>query len=310
MNKMTSTLALITLAKFTAFAQPIATSADVPNNNFTAEFYFAPATNFSAGSAGANQTWDFSALNLTLAGTDTAIPVASSPYAATFPTANWCYKFTGFGPDRYYYHLVTPSKFEILSLAYTGATGDNYTADPRTFAIFPYTYNTVYNDTYKSVNDAATTSVVVTYDAYGTLIMPFGTIHNVIRQKVVKNGQTDYNWFNASPFYPILQTVLAENSLGIVKNTSILGVNQNKTDGFFTVTPNPTSGKLTINSAQNRINLLKISIFDIAGRQIMSGEKTGIGMIDVDLSNQKAGIYFLKIIAADGSTFIERIVKK
>jgi len=312
MNKLTSTLALITLAKFSAFAQPVATSLDVPNNNFTAEFYFAPATNFSPGSAGADQTWDFSALNLTLAGTDTAVPAASTPFAATFPTANWCYKFTGFGQDRYYYHLVTPSKFEILSLAYTGTSGDNYTPDPRTYAVFPYTFNTVYNDTYKSVNDAVATSVTVTYDAYGTLIMPFGTYPNVIRQKVVKNGQTDYNWFNASPFYPIFQTVLDQNSLGIVKNTTVLGVSQNTANGFFTACPNPTTGKLTINSSQNRINLLKVSIFDISARQILTTENINIGInpIEFDLSNQKAGVYILKIIAADGSSFIERIVKK
>jgi hypothetical protein len=312
MKKIYFTLALTALATFSAMAQPVANASNVAPN-FTGEFYFAPATNFSPGAAGANQTWNYASLQLTLAGTDTAIPVVGSPFAATFPGANYCYKFSGpfLGADRYYYHNLTSTKFEIVSMAYNASSGDNYMPNPRTFAVFPYTYNTVYTDTYKSTTDAIGTSFTATYDAYGTLVLPTGTYNNVIRQKIVKNGQTDYVWFNVSPFYPLLQTVLAENSLGIVKSTMVLGVHENDFEHSFSVSPNPSEGIFQLTTTE-AIHVGEINIYDMLGNRVKSlAAAQNSNTISIDLQDCTTGIYFIAISDKNsGLIYREKIIKK
>jgi Secretion system C-terminal sorting domain len=314
MKKMYLGAALITLASLSSWAQPVATSANV--TDFTGEFYFAEATNFDPGPAGANQTWDFSNLQLTLGGVDTPQVVSETPFASQFPTANNCYKFSGlFPPDRYYYQNVTAGKYEILGLAITATTGDNYTPNPRTFATFPYSYGTVYNDTYRSTTDPVETSVVATYDAYGTIILPIGTYTNVIRQKVVKDGTvTNYNWFNVQPFYPILQTVLEQNSLGILKNTSVLANEHFASGEAFTVFPNPTQGRIAVlPAAENNCYAVDIELFDYLGQVVIVRKEYLLDEngIELDLAFLQSGMYLLRTTNRDtNASNVRKIVKK
>jgi hypothetical protein len=312
MRKLIFKSALILLAKFSAWAQPIATSENVLD--FTGDFYFAEATNFTPGPAGANQTWDFSNLQLTLGGQDTPQAVASTPFASQFPTANNCYKFSGiFPPDRYYYQNVSASKYEIIGMAITAGTGDNYTPNPRTFCTFPYTFGTVYNDTYRTVSEANDTSVVVTYDAYGTLILPTGTYTNVIRQKVVKNGTTtNYNWFNVQPFYPLVQTVLEQNSIGVLKGLN-LGVDENSYGKKFAVYPNPAHDQINIEAIGQIDNAVDIEIYDLMGKCLLSQKANSLDndQVQLNVASFNAGVYLLKITDTTTNTaHIQRVIKK
>lgn len=313
MKKATFALALITLAQFPTWAQPVATSANVAMN-FTAEFYYSEAANFTPGPAGANQTWDFSNLNLLLTGTDHSIPVAGSPFANLFPSANYLYKFVGIGADRYYYHNISSTKYDILSLGLTATTGENYTPNPRTFAVFPYTYGTVFSDSYQAITDAAETTFTATYDAYGTLVLPFGTFQNVIRQKIVKNGQTNYNWFNVQPFYPILQTVLEQNSIGIIKDlTPPLSVDQHSLEKMFAVYPNPTQGEITIEAIDNTGKDIEIEVLDMLGKRLLYKKENGLSndQVQLNMESFNSGIYLLKITDITSKyTHIQRVIKK
>ncbi|HEX9979414.1 MAG TPA: T9SS type A sorting domain-containing protein [Flavobacterium sp.] len=314
MKTISFAAACITLLQFSAIAQPVANSSNVAAN-FHAEFYYTEATGFSPGSAGANQTWDYSDLEIIFLGTDNAIPVAGSPYAAQFPTANYLYKFHGiFGDsDSYFYHNLLPNKFEILSLGYDGENGDVFTPNPKTYVTFPYTYNTVFTDTYQTTAETSPTSFTATYDAYGTLIMPFGTFTNVIRQKVVSNGQTNYNWFNVSPFYPILQTVLEENTLGIVKDLTILGVDDNIAALKFSAYPNPVNDVVTINCPADFTGSVRVDLSDITGKTVITrAEMPAAGnSFSVDMQDCSAGIYFLKLTdVSTNSVSVQKLVKK
>ncbi len=304
--------ALIALTQLNVWAQPVATSANV--TDFTGEFYFAPADNFTPGPAGANQTWDFSNLQLMFVGTDTPMEISQTPFAAQFPTANNCYKFSSmFPPDRYYYQKISPDKYEIIGLAITATSGDNYTPNPRTFATFPYTFGTVFNDTYRTVEETADTSVQITYDAYGTLILPTGTYQNVIRQKVVKNGtSTDYVWFNVQPFYPLVQTVLEENSLGIVKAIN-LGTEERDLGKKFAVYPNPTQDVLRIEPVGAMHSDAEIELFDLLGKRLIHAQTatSGNDATELNLAALNAGIYILKMTdKATKSVHNQRVVKK
>ncbi|SCX91887.1 T9SS type A sorting domain-containing protein [Flavobacterium caeni] len=312
MRKSIFASAVIALTQFSAWAQPVATSANVVD--FTGEFYFAEANSFTPGPAGANQTWDFSNLQLTLGGLDTPQVVSQTPFGAQFPTANNCYKFSGmFPPDRYYYQHVTPDRYDIIGMAITTTTGDNYTPNPRTFCTFPYTFGTVYNDTYRTVNEGTDTSVVVTYDAYGTVILPTGTYTNVIRQKVVKNGTTtNYNWFNVQPFYPLIQTVLEQNSLGILKGLT-LATDEHNFGKNFAIYPNPTQDVLHIEALGTIDHAIDMELFDLLGQRVLAQHSGALDhdQVQLNLAGLNAGIYLLRITDSETkSSHTQRVIKK
>ena len=306
--KSISTLAAVVLLHFSSIAQPVITQSGIANN-FNADFYYADATGFAPGSAGANQIWDYSSLESMYIGTDTAIPVAGSAYAAEFPTANYLYKFNGpfTGGDLYFYHNLTPTKFEILSLGYDSDTGDNFSPNPKTYVTFPYTFGTVFTDSYQSTTETSATTFTATYDAYGTLIMPFDTFTNVVRQKVVINGQTDYNWFNVSPFYPILQTVFAENTLGIIQDHTNLAVDEYANSARFTVYPNPVHDQLNIR--RSGAGNMEIAVSDISGKTVLKQFVGNGSQVSVDLTSLTAGIYFISAKDSKG-TEMRKIIKQ
>ncbi|AWA30522.1 hypothetical protein HYN48_10700 [Flavobacterium magnum] len=308
MKQLHFVVAAATMLCHTALAQPQITRSNVNTTNFESEFYYAPADGLDVGEAGIEQVWDFSSLDLMYLGTDVTLPVSATPYAATFPTANYCYKYDGiFGQTgRYYYHTITPSKYEILSIAWNGTAGDNYNPDPRTFMVFPYNLNDSYTDTYKSTDDMVEKNVVATYDAYGTVIMPFGTLNNVIRQKVVTDGVTDYIWFNVEPFYPIVQTVFAENSLGIVKNTTPLGI-ENPAERTFSIAPNPTSGAFSI-ASEGFSDGSEISINNALGQSVAVQKIAAMSeTVTLNIQDQPAGLYFA--IITDKQTSVKHTQK-
>lgn len=304
MKKVNLIATLFALLPTCAFAQPQVTMSNV-DFNFSGEFYWTDADGFTPGAAGANITWDFSNLDLMMLGTDTSIPVAGSPFASTFPTANYAYRYDGMGGTRYYYHNITASKYEILALGYNNDLGWNYTPDPMVWAQFPYTFGMVFTDTFQSTDDEMATSVTYTYDAYGTLILPTGTFTDVIRQKVVKNGQTNYNWFNVEPFFPLLQTVLEENSLGVVKNTT-LGTDD-RSKATFSLWPNPTSGQISLSSDVS-FEQAKLSVYDALGKKVVETDiiLSSGDAFALNLSNQTSGLYFLTLSDANGKQLLAR----
>jgi hypothetical protein len=81
-----------------------------------------------------------------------------------------------------------------------------------------------------------------------------------------------------------------------------LGVNENTlTSDSVSVSPNPTSGLVTVNSASA---VKAITVYDSAGKQV-SASKTNT----VDLSNQAKGIYLVQVQTENGSTTKKIVVE-
>ncbi len=302
-------IASFAMLGFCASAQPVVQPSHVAPN-FEAELYYTEVpSNFSPGPAGANQTWDFSNIgDGMLLGAQQAINASTSPFAAEFPQANYCYTMVSAFADAtmYFYHSLTPSIFEIYSLGYEGEVGEDYRPNPRTYVTFPYTYGTVFNDTFQRTTDAAPVSQTVTYDAYGTLIMPFGTFNNVVRQKVVIEGNTNYAWFNVNPFYPILQTSLEDASLGYIIDNTVLDT-PSAQGGVFAAYPNPVFDRLSIRFPDSIQGAVTLELSDIAGKTVRTAQIASQSD-SVDLSGLQAGVYLLRVHSAQ-ATEVLRIVK-
>jgi len=83
----------------------------------------------------------------------------------------------------------------------------------------------------------------------------------------------------------------------------VLGVKQNSLiDNSVSVSPNPTSGVVTVNSASE---VQAITVFDTTGKQVLSESNT----ITVNLSNQAKGVYLVQVQTENGSATKKVIVE-
>lgn len=95
---------------------------------------------------------------------------------------------------------------------------------------------------------------------------------------------------------------LWQNAALILTGQPLLGTNENTlASDSVSVSPNPTSGLVTINSTSA---VQAITVYDAAGKQV-SASKTNT----VDLSNQAKGIYLVQVQTENGSTTKKVVVE-
>jgi len=135
------------------------------------------------------------------------------------------------------------------------------------------------------------------------------------------NGSSSYLWNNGTagqaitvtPAFTSTYTVQGANSLGTcfgtktttvyVKNCTDTGINQWSAEGGLNIYPNPTNGKLIIETK----NEIRISLHNQLGQSLFE-ETIQKGIYNLDLSAYKTGLYFLTL-AAEHSSKIIKLVK-
>lgn len=79
-------------------------------------------------------------------------------------------------------------------------------------------------------------------------------------------------------------------------------------DNQLQVYPNPTSKDVFI--VQDKNQVLKLSLFDVSGKLIME-QLSANTTTTIDIANQTAGLFFLKIVDSEtGTTLMKKIVKE
>jgi len=267
------TFSVIYLAIFgnISSAQPIITNSNaLPAVGTVDTIYISPAT-VVPGGGGAGITWNFSALTLTNGGTITISDPATTSYAATFPTSNFCLKITA-GPTAYDYDRKTSTGMETIATGYMGTgTGQNYSTNPRLSIPFPFHYTDAVIDTFQTTTGIPEFQTL-TYDGYGTLITPLHTYTNVIRVKEDYGG-TDfhYAWYTVNPLILVLNySNTANNYIYISNMPSVTGLNQaNTIKTSVKLYPNPFTDNATLKiDAPNGLCNATITITDATGRTI------------------------------------------
>ena len=186
--------------------------SNLPANNFQNTDTL-PVAAITPGAAGANVTWDFTALNANVTVSNTLITPSTGLLASSFPTANMCLNQ---GNTDYLYFDQQSSELNLLG--YAGdilQNGAPYEAvvlsNPETIITYPSTYNTAFSDvsaydasyafngTYSgiqvdSVREKETTTITSLVDGYGTVKTPtYATGFDCIRQFVTKVS-VDSTW--------------------------------------------------------------------------------------------------------------------
>jgi hypothetical protein len=272
-------------------AQPQLNSTDFPAV-YSSSIYSADISSLtSVGNAGPNQSWDFSEVPLTLDGTISVIPANTTPYFADFPSANYCWKSTSNGNTftEYEYHTLTSDNFTTIGSASAG--GVSILSNPNTIFTFPFVFNTTVNDVFQYQSGSPIT-YNSTYDAYGTLITPFGTFTNVIRKKTIESNSayTYYVWFTTNPRAVLMDGAISANDayLYVYDNTPLATLDLQK-QNLVDIYPNPAKNVLNL-LVDNSITIEKITILDFTGKII----KTSEAIEQIDISNLSSGLYFIQ----------------
>ena len=294
-------------------------------------------TGVNPGGSGANQTWNFSSINVL---TDSVVfnwvDPATTPYAASFPNADiaecnqiGCYYYTFAGGDLSNIGSGVGDTIQLITIL----------TDPEIVFKVPFTYTNTYTDNFSGTVNAAVTiirngTITKTADAYGTIILPTGTYNNVLRINfledvtdsiagipVVTRTVTDnYSWYSAQYKFPIFsisistfhsdadQTV-TKSAVLTTLNTSVgvtpIGnqvVNEYKLHQNY---PNPFNPFTSITFDIVRTSDVKLVVYDALGREVSElvneSLSNGSYKVDFNASELTSGVYFYKLSAGDFS---------
>ncbi|MGZ3863473.1 MAG: T9SS type A sorting domain-containing protein [Bacteroidia bacterium] len=321
-------LGITTLASASLLAQPTLTATGC--NFAIGDVYTSKTASYvSPGSAGANQTWNLSAMTGTATTTYTGVAVSSTPYASTFSSASISMKSSTAG--TYGYYNTSSSAMSVKGLVTPSGTTTvvfNY-SNPEDYLHYPFNYNNSYVDAFQATFTSAGYNYVrrgvdsVQYDGYGTLTTPTGTYNNVVRVHMIENYQDStnfpgigayiityrddlYMWYLNGNHYPIASVFTLTSSLsspttgGSYLTTVAVGVEEeNAVISSCRLFPNPASNNINVSVNLSESQKVEIKLFNTLGAQVNSTVSAegivGANDFKIDVSALPEGVYFAQI---------------
>jgi len=295
------------LLSICAFAQPTLNLGGLPGIGTTVQTSSVNATGITSGSAGANQTWDFTAFPDTGAiDSITFVSPASTPFVSNFPAATIAYKVSSDSLEAYGYFKESSSALELLGSAVNDNASEiiSIYTNPQSIYSFPATLNSTQTDTYRSSLDYAefgatfvsngTLSYIV--DGYGTLITNSGTYPNTLRFKkrdistdstlsdfgdfVSESRNTTYEWVSVANGASIgIWTISTDTTQGSFGQPDSYSLNVSHTRGDFSTSGIKQTQNLNLsvfpNPANDKVLILlptdaSVSLFDLSGRLVLT----------------------------------------
>lgn len=324
---MKQTLTLFAAAAFTmnAHAQPtltFATNVPVIGTQYTLHY---DGEYVSPGNAGAMQTWDLTGLSTDSIDVLEMVAPSSTTNGDQFPGATMAELSS---PVTTYYQ-VTPEGIHFAgsddgTSIIVNAPMPRYVAFPCTMGsmwITPHAAEFSY-DEYEVLRSGTVSGHA---DGYGTVIMPWGTVENVLRihlQNVMQDSlelftmdytYDSYLYYVAGQSYPLAELVTATIDMGFGNPTVTqfcrwtgelsTGVEAHAFPGTDLIAyPNPTSDVVSIAVPADMQANPSGTVMDAAGRTVhqqrlvvMSG-----GTAQLDLRDLLPGIYTLVILDHNG----------
>jgi hypothetical protein len=288
------------------------------------------------GPGGADQVWDLSTL-----GTTATLPVgyvstASTGFAASFPDANVALSN---GNGNFEFLRTSPTGLERMGLRYNAQNSTIAYDDPELMLTYPCSFSTTWTDDLSSNFSSSgqptvrTGSITGVADGFGTVVMPYGTIDNVLRVRLEEdindlNGlfDIDYDYTTYHYYKPgiraplvtfyVLNTVTngQQNSVSysLWLPADVVAVNEQLRNTIgMEVFPNPSSDRISILFG-NAGGPLVVDILDATGRTVLreyhSSAGQGIGRLDLDVDGLTSGLYHVRLTAANGDQGSHRLI--
>lgn len=292
------TFFLFSMGLTAAIAQPVLYSDSLHTGISFNLYNLTNVNTANLATAGAAVTWDISGATATLFGTADFMDMASTPYAAQYPAANFAMRFIPIGSSELYslFTLTTSSLNEVANNV--GTPNETSFIDPRETLVFPFIYNTSSTDVYQKTGQGQKV-IVNNYESYGTLVTSFGTTNNIVRITTTDNGNTSLNFWGISPLVPMFQA--SSSGFTLWESTGLTGISTTVTNELFDMYPNPAINELHI---VNKQLLSKIEIINSAGAiQITTTQSR------IDISMLASGVYFVKAYTA-GKVISQKFIKQ
>ncbi len=304
------------------------------------EIQFVSPNGLSHLPVGPDVSWDYSQLTNMDAGTIVAIDPATAPSGNLFPTANIALMMDD---STFSFCLIESTEFNYLGakLSFSGIPLVMVYSDPRKFLEYPFSYSDIFADSYKGVSSVLITEItadgesVVLADAYGTLILPTGTYHNVLRlstidveiDSIFMNGtfinatltnRAQFHWYAENSTAPLFSMEIVE-AAGITDtvcfySSSGAGIIEADSGPLskLNIFPNPASDELVVEFTSNGKNEATILIVNQVGQIMISREvpQMARGLISekIDISELPAGIYFASVLCNCGTQLTQKLV--
>lgn len=276
---------------------------------------------FSPGESGINATWDMSTFMPSESVVINYLPLASTPLSEVFGEATFASEILG----NYEYFKADENVYSKIG-AFTQNLLVDYN-DPQDILRFPFTYEDEFSDSfegsysYQGLDITIKGTIDAHADAYGTLILPYGQVEDVIRVKYVSNyheyveinNQLDslpyyvenYVWYKKGLSHVLTMTHLEIEGetiadLGSYLDQAYVGINDEFANAIkFNIYPNPTNERLNLEFNLHNEQEISIDLYSILGAQLrnISNQqlKSGYHSIPIDLKNQAEGTYLLKV---------------
>jgi hypothetical protein len=318
-------LAMATFAVSTVFAQPTldAGSAPAPGNSYV----FVVADPVTLSGVGAGQVWNASgALQNTDALVD-LVATSSSSASASFPGADVVVAADG---SETFIDVASDGLY-ILGSYNPGLPVTSVYSDPYLYLQYPCTLGTAWSDTYAGSytynGDTYAQSGSGTYEAtgYGSLVLPWGTVDNVLR---VDGSETYEESGNGNSYvYDAVFTYYYKPGVGYFVARSIdasatfngapagmqqaflfleqnsIGMGEQAAASIgMEVFPNPAKDEATLLFTAE--GTLSLQVIDGAGRTVLqrSLPRAGAGLFreTLDVSGLSDGLYTAIVSGTDG----------
>lgn len=280
---------------------------------------------FDFPTAGANQTWDYSAINLIANTSADFVDATTTPYASDFPNSNIAMN-DGVSTAYIYYETSTT---EFLDWGLATPQSSSIYSDPLVHLPFPITYgdNVSDNATGTLYGGTVTRTVTTTIEGYGygNLILPGTTLNNILCVKLQQDAIDDlgggnvlttsiesYLFLSPNESYTVLWLNEHIDPTGTTRHgyikSAYVGLQEevNKGDLVTTVFPNPIQEgeEANLRLQVKEAKIVNIKLIDITGKtvknigstQLSTGENT----ILIETESLEAGIYFIQTSTSNG----------
>ena len=323
-----------------AYAQPTLTASNfnpVAGDKFI--IHECSTTGVTPGTAGANQTWNFTTLTTTAI--DTGLVKACT---AVTPT---CASFLP-SPATPNLAQTVPSPLKVIDYINAGTdsmvqwgyyqSADTFLklTDPMTTMKYPFTFGTTFVDSFKGSYKFGSTlptfmergEITVTCDAWGVLQLPGRTdttlrvhMHQVHRDSahiftidtVATMTFDEYAWYKPGYHTALLLISTGTLALGSGAPTTlwnivayaprdITGVADIKTQAAsIHIYPNPSRGSINLKWTDMEAGNADVAVTDITGRQVFGRNMnfSSAGELQINLPEAPSGIYFVSVKSAN-----------
>lgn len=290
------------------------------------------------GLSGSGQVWDLSQLSandnmLSYFNASSTNYPASAYYAGstTVHDQNTAQLFYSYSDSGVYFHGTSVPDYDLRMIYQT----------PLLMVPFPCSFNNTWTNTYgghwmgntlDSIHSTGTN--ILTADGSGTLIMPYGTVQNVLRLKSVSTQVDDhlglgssnsqvvtYMYYKPGFSEPLIQmSNYVQSGYDGAYQDSVLWWLDGATIGVqeavaqaigLDILPNPTKGPASLVFSSTGA-VMSLAVVDATGRTVhrasLKPQALGIGTYPLDLTGLPAGLYTVYLTSADGQRGSRRLV--